>query len=55
MDCVLTNLGRCGLGDGVLVDTVGHGVFFVLLLELLEGDEGLDIMLVLSRRWYKSK
>lgn len=40
---VFADLGRCRLGDGVLVDAIGHGVFFVLLLELLEGDEGLTL------------
>src|SRR5687768_6677121 len=41
VDGVLADLGRGGLSDCVLVDAVGHGVFFVLLAELLEGTEGL--------------
>lgn len=37
---VLADRGARGLGDGVLVDAVAHGVLLVLLLELLEGGEG---------------
>ena len=42
VDGVLADLGRGGLGDCVLVDAVGHGVVFVLLLELFESGEGLE-------------
>lgn len=41
MHGVLADLGGGGLGDGVLVDAVGHCIFFVLLFELFEGSEGL--------------
>lgn len=41
MDGVVRDLDGGGLGHGVLVDAVGHSVFFVLVLELFEGDEGL--------------
>lgn len=46
VDGVLADLGGGGLADGVLVDAVGHGVVFVLLLELFEGDEGLRRKLI---------
>lgn len=38
---VFADLDRGGLGDGVLIDAVRDGILLVLLLELLEGDEGL--------------
>lgn len=38
---VFRHLLRCRLGDGVLVYAVVDGVLFVLLLELLESQEGL--------------
>lgn len=41
VDGVFVDLGRGGLSDCVLVDVVGYGVFFVLLVELFEGIEGL--------------
>lgn len=42
MNSVFADLGRGRLGDCVLVDAVGHGVVFVLLLELFESGEGLE-------------
>ena len=42
VDGVLADLCGGGLGDGVLVDAVVHGVFLVLLLELFESGEGLE-------------
>ncbi len=41
VDGVLADLDGGGLGDGVLVDAVCHGVFLVLLLELFQGNESL--------------
>lgn len=41
VDSILGDLAGGGLHHGILVDVVAHGVFLILLLILLQGDESL--------------